>query len=230
MYQRIKKENRKIRKTVIVIVVALLFAVAAKAQSKQSDIVGVWEGRYSSSGKVTLTVNVDMTGVFDFINAGKSGSYKVSVEFSNGRYNVIGKEWIDRPSSFVFYNLNRGVINKDVFRGTDFQLERVATAIQLQVFQAERERQLESQRIEQEKLQEEQQKQMQLLQEKREKEQKTQSIIYTIIAVVLSIIFIKLPKEQQKAILRVIGVICVFVLTLVTFGIFSGINKWKNDR
>ena len=190
----------------------------------------MWEGRYSSSGKVTLTVYPDMSGVFDFVNEGKSGRYKVSVEFSNGRYNVIGKEWIDRPSSYIFFNLNRGVINQNIFRGTDFQLERIANASQMQTLQAERERQLEAKRIEEEQIQAEQQKQLQIQQKKQEKERKIRSYIYSGIAFILFLIFLRLPKERQKAVLKVVKILVFFLLALVTLGIFRGIKNWENDR
>jgi hypothetical protein len=94
----------------------------------QNEIVGVWKGRYSSSGTVTLTINNDMTGVFDFVNAGRTGSYKVSVEYSNGVYNVVGKEWISRPSGYNFFNLNKGVLSNGILKGTDFQLEKASAA------------------------------------------------------------------------------------------------------
>jgi len=91
---------------------------------KQNEIVGVWKGRYSGSGKVTLTINNDMTGVFDFENSGRTGSYKVSVDYSNGLYSVIGKEWIKRPSGFAFVNLNKGEVKNGKFSGMGFELEK----------------------------------------------------------------------------------------------------------
>jgi hypothetical protein len=95
-----------------------------------SKIVGVWEGQYSAgfggSGTVTLTINNDMTGVFDFVNSGYSGSYKVSVNYSNG-YNVVYTEWINYPSSgsWGMVSLNGGVISNGVLSGSNFRLEKV---------------------------------------------------------------------------------------------------------
>ena len=189
MYQKIKESTQKFWTTAIIVIVAIFIAGTTNAQSKQSDIVGVWKGRYSSSGEVTLTINVDMTGFFEFVNAGKSGSYKVSVEYSNGRYNVIGKEWINRPSNFVFVNLNRGVIKNGVFSGTDFQLERVATAQQLQEQQAERERQLQIQK-------EEREKQLQARKAKQERDTLLTIIGFGAFIILMIVIAI---RNQQKA-------------------------------
>ena len=93
-----------------------------------TKIIGVWKGRYSV-GSVTLTINNDLTGVFDFVhNNGGAGSYKVSVNYSNG-YNVKGTGWINYPRSGSWYmvDLNRGVIsnNNSVLSGTDFKLEKI---------------------------------------------------------------------------------------------------------
>ena len=95
------------------------------------NIVGVWKGWYSA-GTVTLTIDNDMTGVFDFFN-GCAGSYKVSVKYSNGAYNITGTSWINRPTCgffWTFANLNGGVINNGILSGKDssggdFQLEKV---------------------------------------------------------------------------------------------------------
>ena len=96
-------------------------------KTEQNEIVGVWKGRYGTTGKATLTIHNDMTGEFNFVNT-KSGSYKVSVEYSNGSYYVKGTKWIKRPANFVFYNLN-GTIRNGVFSGTDFKLEKTTTAM-----------------------------------------------------------------------------------------------------
>jgi len=95
----------------------------SKKNIAQNDIVGIWKGWYDSSGKVTLTINADMTGVFKFTNAGRSGSYNVSVGYYNGTYSVKGTEWINRPSGFTFANLY-GTISNGIFSGTDFRLEK----------------------------------------------------------------------------------------------------------
>ena len=100
----------------------LAYGADTKSENTNNEIVGVWKGRYSSSGKVTLTINDDMTGVFDFVNV-KSGKYNVSVDYSNGKCRVTGTTWINRPSGYVFYDLN-GSISDGVFSGVGFRIEK----------------------------------------------------------------------------------------------------------
>ena len=106
------------------------FKLVENNNDNVDEIVGVWDGWYCC-GTVTLTINNNMTGVFDFVHSsGRSGSYKVSVECSNGVYNVKGKEWIVRPPAglfeyWYFVDLIGGVISNGIFHGTDFELERV---------------------------------------------------------------------------------------------------------
>lgn len=125
MYHKIKTTTRKFKKTAITVVVAIFIAGAANGQSKQSDIVGVWEHQFTS-GKLTLSINDDMTGVFECVNRRGHGIYTVSVEYSDGKYNIIGKEWIEHPFGFNFFYLNGMVIKNDVLKGT-VKLNRVAT-------------------------------------------------------------------------------------------------------
>ena len=105
--------------------------------TKQNEIVGVWTGWYTANqGKVklTLTINSDMTGKFDFSNMhgmsnSKSGSYTVLVTDYNGTYNVTGKEWINQPSLYYMLNLNGSIANGRFSGNTDsggqFQLNKV---------------------------------------------------------------------------------------------------------
>lgn len=89
------------------------------------DIVGTYEGwYYANQGQtgLTLTINDDYSGVFEFYNMpGKSnaanGSYTVTVTKINGEYRVDGDEWIERPSSYHFVYLI-GTLNNGVYSGT----------------------------------------------------------------------------------------------------------------
>ena len=95
--------------------------------------VGIWQGWYANGdGTVTLTINEDFTGVFAFVRSGCSGSYNVSVEYSNDVYNVRGTTWIYRPNGcpniftiWFIVNLMEGTISNGVLSGTDFRLEKV---------------------------------------------------------------------------------------------------------
>ena len=100
--------------------------ISERISTDISEIVGVWKGRYSS-GTVTLIIDDDMTGVFDFVhNNGSKGSYKVSVNYTNSRFNVIGSEWIVRPSgSWSMVNLTGGIISNGVLSGSNFELWKV---------------------------------------------------------------------------------------------------------
>jgi len=112
--------------------------------SKQSDIVGEWKGSYGHGMELTLIIYDDMKGASSCFLLGTIASHTVLAEYSNGRYNVIGEKWINRPSGLMgsnFTTLN-GVIKNDVFSGKDFQLKRVATAKQVQEQRGERERQI----------------------------------------------------------------------------------------
>lgn len=109
--------------------------------SQVNEITGIWEGWYEANqgkSKLILTIKDDMTGIFDFSNMpGMSnvmaGSYSVSVYNSDGTYLIKGKEWIKRPSTYVFLNLE-GTISNGQFSGKTneglrFQLEQTQLTI-----------------------------------------------------------------------------------------------------
>ena len=113
-------------KNVLIIVLTALFCGSLFAQNQENDIVGVWQGEYLGTGKTTLSVNRNMTGVFDFTNQNQSGSYKVFVTYENKKYNVTGTEWINQPDGFVFWNFS-GTIDDGVFSGTGFKFKNSVT-------------------------------------------------------------------------------------------------------
>ena len=100
---------------------------------KKDYITGVWKGTYASGkGKVTLSINDDMTGVFEFFRKEGKGSYSVRVNFSNGRYSVSGVDWIDKPQRgwWSFANFT-GTIIDGKFSGSDFNLEKTGIVVLL---------------------------------------------------------------------------------------------------
>ena len=122
MHQTIILKFRKFWKTALIVLTIIFIAGVACTRNKHSEIFGVWKGKYdkdSRKGEITLTVNNDMTGVFKYDDGkGNVGSYTVSVVYSDGRYNFIGKEWIGRPSQLNFFELNRGWVFKQKNRYT----------------------------------------------------------------------------------------------------------------
>ena len=163
MYQKVKTTTREFWKTAIIVVVTIFLAGAASAQNKQSDIVGVWDGWCEANqgkAKLKLTINDDMSGMFEITNMpGMSnvfpGRYSIVVDYYNGSYLIIGKEWVERHPMCVFLNLI-GKIKNEKFngkteQGKQFKLERIATAQQLQEQQTEQEKQLQAQKAKQEK-------------------------------------------------------------------------------
>ena len=200
----------------MIVLVTVLIVDVVNAQSKQSDIAGMWKGssREGSLQEVTLIIYDDMKGKCSYRKMGMGGtkitSYTVLAEYSDGRYNIIGEKWISHPWGKSFITLE-GVIKDDVFSGTGFQLNRVATAKQVQEQRGKHEIQT-------------------AIQEKQQQERDKQTIMIYIIGGILGIIYIKLPKERQIAVRRIIGVIIVICLTIVTLGIFRGVSSWKNDR
>ena len=56
------------------------------------------------------------------------------------------------------------------------------------------------------------------------------NIVKGIVVVILSLLFISLPQKTQRSILKAAGKIIMVVLSLVTLGLFMGVNTWKNDR
>jgi len=97
---------------------------------KQDDIVGVWKGTYSTQygkGTVTLTINDDMKGTFDYYWKGSydvnaKGIYSVYANISNGQYFITGKDWIVHPGNHHFAYFSGGTIFNGVFKGTNFEL------------------------------------------------------------------------------------------------------------
>lgn len=112
-----------------IVLSALLFllvlcTVSMAAPAEVSPLAGTYEGwYYANQGQtgLTLTVNEDGTGVFEFYNMpGRSnaedGSYTIKVTLENGNYVIKGDEWIEKPSTYVFVTL-KGTLNKDVYTG-----------------------------------------------------------------------------------------------------------------
>lgn len=104
-------------------------------------LVGVWKGSYSAGqGEAGLTLTIyeevgNFKAIFDFYNLpGKrnsaSGKYYMNVSYnpSTGRYSLRGYEWIVRPGSYTFLNLE-GTLSGDVFSGSsNFRVVRVEQA------------------------------------------------------------------------------------------------------
>ena len=106
---------------------------------RKNEIVGVWKGTYTENGtggkgNLTLTINDDMTGVFETSitqrqSRSKSikASFTVSVTNYNGNYCVRGKEWINsHPNDYSFDDLD-GTVSNGIFSGRNFKLEKNAT-------------------------------------------------------------------------------------------------------
>ena len=91
-----------------------------------ASIVGTWVGSYfATQGEtgLTLTVYGDGTAIFDFYNIpgrsnAKAGKYIMSVTLNSttGEYSLIGKTWIDKPSTYEFVDLY-GFVNGSTFSG-----------------------------------------------------------------------------------------------------------------
>lgn len=111
-------------KKLILFISTILCASFAAAAAYASEYSGTYEGwYYAAQGQtgVTLTINDDDTGVFEFYNMpgksnAKDGSYKVTVSSENGELVIEGTEWIDRPSSYAFVTL-RGTFSGGVYSG-----------------------------------------------------------------------------------------------------------------
>ncbi len=97
-----------------------LFGTAAHAE----EYTGSYEGwYYANQGQtgLTLTINEDNTGVFEFYNMpgrsnAASGSYTVTVSEENGVLTVEGDEWIEKPSTYQFVSLE-GTVDGGVYSG-----------------------------------------------------------------------------------------------------------------
>lgn len=103
----------------------LAFSAATAAVFASEDIAGTYEGwYYANQGQtgLTLTVNDDNTGVFEFYNLpgatnAKNGSYKVEVtQNDDGTYTVSGTEWIEQPSGYSYVTL-KGELEDGTFSG-----------------------------------------------------------------------------------------------------------------
>ncbi len=101
------------------------FAAMTITAFASEDIAGTYEGwYYAHQGQtgLTLTVNDDNTGVFEFYNLpgktnAKDGSYKVEVsQNDDGTYTVSGTEWIEQPSGYSYVTL-KGALNDSEFSG-----------------------------------------------------------------------------------------------------------------
>ncbi len=111
-------------KKLFILFIAAFALITINAYAAE-DITGTYEGwYYADQGQtgLTLTVNKDGSGVFEFYNMpGKSnaanGSYTVTVSEENGQYIVTGDEWIDRPSTYIFVSLE-GTLKDGVFSGS----------------------------------------------------------------------------------------------------------------
>jgi len=62
------------------------------------------------------------------------------------------------------------------------------------------------------------------------KKNKMESIPYIVMGAIIAIILSIVPQNQRKAMFNVVGGIILFILSIVTLGIFRGHNNWKNDR
>lgn len=113
--------------TCLMIAALLLFTsclIGAAASDEVSAFAGSYEGwYYANQGQtgLTLTVNEDGTGVFEFYNMpgksnAKDGSYTVSVSYDGGQYIIEGEEWIDQPSGYLFVSLS-GTLDDGVYTG-----------------------------------------------------------------------------------------------------------------
>ena len=102
------------------LLVLCTFSMAAPADV--SPLAGTYEGwYYATQGQtgLTLTVNEDGTGVFEFYNMpgrsnAKDGSYTIKATLEDGNYVIRGDEWIEKPSTYVFVTLE-GPLNQDVY-------------------------------------------------------------------------------------------------------------------
>ncbi len=100
-----------------------VFSVPAYAEDF-SEFAGTYEGwYYANQGQtgLTLTINADGTGVFDFYNMpGRSnaedGSYTVKVTRSDKGYRVSGDQWIEKPATYHFVTFD-GSLNGGVYTG-----------------------------------------------------------------------------------------------------------------
>jgi len=127
----------------VLLVSVLMLIQAQTVTSGQAlrDLVGTWEGKYGAGqGETGLTLTVYEEGgnykaIFDFYNLpGRSnaanGKYYMNVSYntSTRRYSLIGYEWIIRPDSYNFADLE-GTLTGDVFSGSTYNFRVVRTAV-----------------------------------------------------------------------------------------------------
>ncbi len=110
-------------KRIFICAAALTMLIGANAYA--GELEGTYEGwYYANQGQtgLTLTIDADDTGVFEFYNMpgksnAKDGSYTVTVTETDGGFRVDGAEWIDHPSGYSFVYLN-GTLSDGVYSGT----------------------------------------------------------------------------------------------------------------
>ena len=91
------------KKFLTAFILAALTIVSISAAAADSELTGSWEGwYYAAQGQtgLTLTINENNTGAFEFYNMpgrsnAKSGSDEVSVNESGGVGTVTAGEWIE---------------------------------------------------------------------------------------------------------------------------------------
>ena len=122
------------KKFLTVFILAALTIVSMSAAAADSELTGSWEGwYYAAQGQtgLTLTINEDNTGAFEFYNMpgrsnAKSGSYEVSVSESGGVVTVTAGEWIEEAPGYLTVDLT-GTVENGRFTGTvdgnDWQFE-----------------------------------------------------------------------------------------------------------
>lgn len=115
-----KKNMKKI------IIMAAAAAAFISTAAYASEYEGTYEGwYYANQGQtgLTLTINGDDTGVFEFYNMpgksnAKDGSYSVTVsENSDGILEVKGDKWIKQPSGYSFVSLRGTLDDNGVYSG-----------------------------------------------------------------------------------------------------------------
>lgn len=107
------------------IIPAVAFMLISSAAVYASDYSGTYEGwYYANQGQtgVTLTINDDNTGVFEFYNMpgqsnASNGSFNIKAEENGDVLSVEGTEWIERPSGYDFVSLD-GVVEDGQYIGT----------------------------------------------------------------------------------------------------------------
>ena len=109
-------------KKLLILLISLFTVLGASAYA--ADVSGTYEGwYYASQGQTgtTLTLNPDGTGVFEFYSMpgksnSKAGSYSVTYTEDGGSVTVIGNEWINQPSGYIFVSLY-GTLDGDIYSG-----------------------------------------------------------------------------------------------------------------